>query len=259
MTILTDLLREKNQALYVYGLVCFALTIVCMALMRFTSVKVMGVNAWLKPLKFCLSIGIMSWTMGYFMQYLDSTSKVNIYNIVFIAGMSFELAVILIQAARGRQSHFNVATRLDGALFTAMGVVITIVTLWTLYIGILFFCQQQFSVPITLIWGIRLGIVISVVFSFQGAIMGSRLRHNVGGEDDEPGIAIVNWSRQHGDLRIAHFFGIHSLQVIPLLSIFAHSPAQVIVIASIWTAFVAILLKRALAGKPLFKANAKKL
>ena len=34
------------------------------------------------------------------------------------------------------------------------------------------------------------------------------------------GIPFVGWSTTHGDMRPAHFFGLHGLQLIPLLGIF---------------------------------------
>jgi hypothetical protein len=41
--------------------------------------------------------------------------------------------------------------------------------------------------------------------------------HTVGAPDGDPGIPGVGWSTQHGDLRIPHFFGLHGVQLLPLL------------------------------------------
>jgi hypothetical protein len=41
--------------------------------------------------------------------------------------------------------------------------------------------------------------------------------HTIGAPDGSTGLFFLNCSRQHGDLRIAHFFAIHALQALPLL------------------------------------------
>ena len=55
-----------------------------------------------------------------------------------------------------------------------MGLAATIVTLYTAYIGLLFFTQTFPDLPNYYIWAIRFGILIFVVFSFEGALMGSQ-------------------------------------------------------------------------------------
>lgn len=87
------------------------------------------------------------------------------------------------------------------------------------YVGFLFFTQNLPEIKDCYLWSIRIGIFIFVVFSFEGFLMGSKMSRTVGAADGSDGLVFLNWSKNFGDLRIAHFFGMHGLQVTPLLGL----------------------------------------
>jgi hypothetical protein len=167
--------------------------------------------------------------------------------------MVIEQVIITWQAANGRLSHFNTTSAFYGFLFTIMGIAIATLTVWTGVMGYYFFKQKQFDVPMPYIWGIRLGIILFVIFSFEGGIMASRLAHTVGAADGGPGLPLVNWSTQYGDLRVAHFIGIHSLQVLPLFGFYvAKNKRDLQLFAAGYFVLTMLLFIQAFRQTPLF-------
>src|SRR5688500_8501102 len=105
-------LWARERWLAGYGAVLLAL-LLPMALSWGLDDRVLrGDNVWLKPMKFALSIGVLSLTTAWFAGHLPAEPRRGramgwIVRLLIGAG-SFELAYITLQAALGQESHFNV-------------------------------------------------------------------------------------------------------------------------------------------------------
>lgn len=215
MPSLLTTLRQRNPKLYRFGAICWAGAACCLLLRFVSKAEVMGVNAWIKPLKFFLSVAIAVWTLGWLLHWLENQRALRRYTTMTLWTLGIELVIITGQAARGRLSHFNIATWWEMGLFWIMGLAITVFTIWTLVIAIQFLKQKGGIVSPAYSLGIGLGMLCFVLFSFEGGVMGYLLKHSVGGDDGGAGLPLFNWSSHYGDLRAAHFLGIHGLQVLP--------------------------------------------
>ncbi len=245
-------LKRRNALLYWFGLFNLAVAAVCLILMAFEETQILGVNRWLKPFKFYASVGIMVLTMGWLLYYLDNTKKIKRYSWLIFITMFFENGLIIAQAIRNTTSHFNITSPVNGIVFNLMGIFILVFTINIILVCISFFKQKQFSIPDAYVWGIRLGILFFLFFSVEGGMMLGLLKHTVGGPDGGPGLPVTNWSTQYGDLRIAHFVGIHSLQVLPLFGNFiAKTKKQTILFSIFYFLLAAALFLQAIIGIPL--------
>ena len=244
-------LKFRNESLFWFGLLCLSLSIIFLVLTKITSTQVHGVNAWFKPFKFAVSIGLFSWTMALYCDYL-SDFNVTPFNWTVITLFGFELIYIIFQASKGQLSHFNISTPTHSLIYSLMGLIAVLVTLYTAYIGLLFLTQSFPNLPNYYIWSIRLGILIFVIFSFEGGLMGSRMNHSVGAINDNSNWWILGWSKTVGDLRVSHFIGMHALQILPLLSFYIlKNTKATIVISIIYGLLAASTLVQALNGKPI--------
>ena len=244
------ILKSRNEPLFWFGLICLLSAAFLLLISKFSYVQINGVNTWYKPFKFALSIGTFCWTMGWYTGYLE-LNQITTYSWTTIILLGFELFYITFQAARGQLSHYNFSSSLYTSLTAAMAFAAIAATLYTGYIGILF-CTREFSeLSGHYLWAIRIGIFLFVIFAFEGAIMGASGSHSVGGSGEGDVLPLLNWSRKYGDLRIAHFLGMHALQVLPLVSYYLLRDTKlVIVLGLIYGALAVFCLVQALNSKP---------
>ncbi len=251
-----ETLKLRSEWLFYFGAFFLVAAVGCLALMALTSHQVLGVHAYLKPFKFLVSSAILSWSLAWYVGYLGQRSDIAIAVWIVIVNLCFQDIYILTQAARGMLSHFNISTPLYTGMYSLMAVSSSVLTLAVLYVGLQFWRGSFPELPVHYLWAIRLGFVIFGVFAFQGFIMGARLSHTVGAADGGAGLPIVNWSRRFGDLRIAHFVGMHALQVLPLLAFYwLRSTKVTVVLSALYLLLAGFTLVQALAGKPLLPAR----
>jgi hypothetical protein len=233
-----------------------------------------GAPAWLKPAKFALSTGIYSLTLAWVFIYLpDWPRSRRFVGRLTAVVMLVEVAIIALQAARGTTSHFNVGTPVDAALFSIMGLAIFSQTAASVAVAVALW-RQRFA-DRAFGWALRLGMAMTIVGALTGGLMtrpteaqladanaSGRITlagaHTVGAPDGGPGLPVTGWSTQHGDLRVAHFVGLHALQVLPSLTLIAFRGRGerarlrlTLAAAAVYVLIFVALLVQALRGMPL--------
>jgi hypothetical protein len=193
-----------------------------------------GANAWIKPLKFTISVVVYAGTFLWLLTLVQGKRRwVQTAANVTAFALLVEIVLIILQVLRGTTSHFNIATPLDAAIFSAMGALITLVAIFNLMAGI-WLVFQRLPDPV-LAWAVRLGVLLSfsgmlvgylmtagptpaqLATAQAGGVLATVGAHSVGVADGGPGLPLLGWSTTGGDLRIGHFVGLHAMQVLPLL------------------------------------------
>ena len=255
MTDFIQQLKYRNETLFYFGVVCLLFSILFLILSKTTTTEVFGVNAWYKPFKFAFSTVLFSWAMVWYCYYLPDFN-IKLFNWAVILLLGFEIFYIALQAGKGQLSHYNVSTPVYSALYSLMALAASAVTIYTGYVGVLFFTNSFPDLPQYYVWAIRLSIILFVIFSFEGFAMGARLNHSVGALNDNSNWFIVGWSKTVGDLRVAHFIGMHALQVLPLLSYYLLKNTKLTVAVSLLYGLLALAtLIQAIQGRPLIRSN----
>ena len=213
------------------------MAVVATAGLLFDPRELVGAPLWAKALKFGISIAVYAVTWSWIIGQLRRFRRTAWWaGTVMTVTLFIELAIITLQVARGHQSHYNNTNPFDENLWSIMGTAIAILWLATLVGAFVLWFTPSPDAARTL--AIRTGTVISTVGLALGFLMtlptptqldaGSDIlgAHTVGAVDGGPGLPILGWSTEHGDLRIPHFVGMHALQLIPLALILLELAAR---------------------------------
>lgn len=211
--------RERRLAWY--GLVLIALVLPMLVAAAFDDRVLRDANVWVKPIKFALSIALLAWTTAWFVGHLPAARRrsraVDVIVWLLIATGSFEFVYILVQAALGEASHYNVGDAFHGTMYTLMGIGAMLLTAtqpmlaWQLHRH-----PDPRHAP-----AMRLAVKLGLVLTF---VMGAGVGIALGATQPPHGgtaLPVLGWQLGGGDLRPAHFVGIHAEQFLPAVAFVA--------------------------------------
>jgi hypothetical protein len=232
-----------------------------------------GVSVWEKPLKFFISSAIFSFTFSWLSSFITKGSRwVKLAGLLIAISLAAELVLIVAMAALGTTSHFNVSTPTAIVIWSLMATFISIVLFSTLFLSImiLFQKQQEFNLKLTLTLGslnTAVGMGLAYLMTWPTAnqlanYQGIAGAHSVGVSDGGPGLPFFGWSTVAGDLRVGHFFGLHSIQVAAILLAVALVLPMVLRVPLLivgnftWLGFVGLVTWQSLRAEPFASPSA---
>ncbi len=265
---LFDLSRLRHtKSLFWLAVISVVGAVVLVPFWIFDSRELGGVSVWEKPLKFFISSAIFSFTFSWLSSFITKGSRwVKVAGLFIAISLAVELVLIAAMAALGTTSHFNVSTPTAIVIWSLMATFISIVLFSTLFLSImiLFQKQQEFNLKLTLTLGslnTAVGMGLAYLMTWPTAnqlanYQGIAGAHAVGVDDGGPGLPFLGWSTVAGDLRVGHFFGLHSIQVaaillaLSLLIPLAFRIPLILVGNLTWLGFVGLVTWQSLRAEP---------
>jgi hypothetical protein len=249
-------LWQREPRLVAFALLMLALMLPAAIGLGLDERTLRGVNVWVKPMKFMASVALLALTTAWFAPMLPDAVRRGrafsglVWTLIITGG--FEVVYITLQAGLGQASHYNVGDPLHAALYTLMGGAAMVLTATQPWLAWLIWRHGDRRVAPAYRQAVLLGLVLTFML---GASVGMML--GGGTPATGAGLPVVGWSRSMGDLRVAHFIGIHAGQILPLagFALARWIPRQALpglwLASAAWTGLWAWTLLLALAGRPL--------
>lgn len=254
----------RQGTLALYGLTLLLLSLVAVMLQAIDPrLLESGINVWVKPAKFLSSVGIFALTAAWFFGYVRPERRrsplMRFTVLLLILAGTFELVWISWQGAHGLESHFNISTPFYATMYILMGIGAALLVGTTLPLAWEIGRRPAQGLSGDFAAAVVIGLLMTFLLGgMLGGYMSSQHGHSVGIEGGRT--FLFGWNRSGGDLRIAHFLGIHAEQAIPILAALTAEAglgkggrwAALIIGTAVYATMTLVIFVQAIAGRPLF-------
>lgn len=236
-------LHQRDRLLTGYALAMLVLMSLALVAFAVDARTLRDLSVWAKPIKFMLSTALFALTMAWFIGLLPEAVRgsgaVQAMVWTLIATSLFEVLYISGQAAMGAASHYNTVEVFHARMYGLMAVAAVllsstqVVLAWQI-------ARSAAAVEMALFrHAVIAGLVMSCVLSIaSGALLGANQ------PPPGAGLPLLGWHLPTGDLRPAHFVGLHAQQLIPLAGFALQRLAQrgAVSIATLFGCFYAVVI-----------------
>lgn len=200
---------RKSKILMRQLIIFCIITLLLSAIGHLCDHSIDSLSTWLKPAKFAVSIFLYAASFNIFQRYITSHKRLIKFAIsASVAGGFIELASALAQAALAWSAHSNACV--EGALLITGRLAIMPLA----FLDLIFFAalMKEKNLPPVMGSAIKWGMLLTAIGFIPGFILLA---------PEHVQVALShNAFCSSGNLRIAHFIGIHALQIIPLVALY---------------------------------------
>lgn len=222
-----------------------------------------GENVWVKPIKFQIALAVYLVTLAVFASLLPkdtaTTRRLRWIGLALTLGTLAELLWVGASAMFATASHYNPHPVMS-AIYLSMGGVATVLILGSLMMGLSFWTARDSHLPEPLRLSLALGLILTFVLTLPAAgTLAALPGHFIGTPVTGAVVPIMGWSREVGDLRVAHFLAMHALHAVPLIGVAAMGLSNLALARGLvwagalgYAALTAFAFVQALSGQPAF-------
>ena len=161
-------LRSREPRLVAFGALLLALMLPMAIAWSLDDRILRGANVWVKPMKFALSIALLSFTTAWFAGHLPAARRngraMDWIVWLLIGAGSFELAYITLQAGLGQGSHYNVGDLWHLTMYALMGIGALLLTATQPMLAWQLYRHPDPAQPAAYRLAMLLGLVLTFVF-----------------------------------------------------------------------------------------------
>jgi hypothetical protein len=218
-----------------------------------------GESPWMKPVKFHYALGLYTISLAFFARYMPKATRQGRpwrwFTAAVVVAILGEVLWLSAAAMLNTASHFNTEIPVFTAVYSLMGVFAVLLTSASLAMAISVWRNPGTGLEPALHLSVALGLILTFCLTIPVAgYLSSNGGHFVG--ESTRALMVLGWSRDAGDLRVAHFLATHALHFVPVAGLLALWLAPraalwlVWLVAAAFAALVGFTFVQALQGQP---------